>query len=206
MRSLALSLACVLGSALAAAACVRDPLDRLCPDHAPGDLVVTEIRGPQTGADSYGQWIELYNATDRPIDLAGVSLTLRRLDGSGDFRFMVRDPEARVEPRAYAVLGGARAEDKPFVTYDFTDDASGNFYAAALLDLYTCEARVDAMLYRALPSVGTLSLDGAREPDAAANDDADVGWCTDDAPPAPGEPITELGVRGTPGEANRPCP
>lgn len=186
------------------AACVRDPIERICPDLAPGDLVVSEFRGPQTGADSYGQWIEVYNAGDEAIDLAGVRLVLRKLDGSGDFHFLVRDHEAAVDAGAYAVFGNT--EGKDFTTYVFTSDAESDLYAAAILEIYSCERLVDTMIYRSLPSVGTLSLDGKSPPDAAANDDSDLGWCVDDVPPSPDEPITDLGVRGTPGEANRPCP
>lgn len=206
MKRLTISLA-LLGPALVLLACAREPIDRVCPDLLPGDLVITELRGKQSGADSYGQWIELYNAADRPIELGGVVIELRRLTGAGDYRFMVRDPDLTVEPGEYVVLGGLTAEGKAHVDYSYSGDLPGDLYAAAFIDLYTCGELVDGLFYRALPALGTYSLDGAQPPDAARNDDPDGGaWCTDDAPPAPGEPVTELGIRGTPGEANRPCP
>jgi hypothetical protein len=58
------------------AACVRDPLADGCPDLAEGDLVITEMRGPQSG--SYRQWIEVYNPSDAPIPAAGLRLEFTR--------------------------------------------------------------------------------------------------------------------------------
>lgn len=191
---------------LAAAACVRDPLPKVCPAIEAGALVITEIRGPQSGADTYGQWIELYNASDAPIDLVGLSLRGIEIDGAGDFEFLVRDPEVTLEPGAYAVLAGVGAGDHDFVDYDFSGEEGRSFYPAGILELSSCDVLVDRVLYRALPATGTLALDGAAPPDADANDDsAEPIWCVDQTPAQPGEPMTELGLRGTPGETNRPC-
>ncbi|MEZ4450289.1 MAG: lamin tail domain-containing protein [Nannocystaceae bacterium] len=197
----------LVGAAGALGACVRDPLPRICPELAAGSLVITEIRGSQAGADTYGQWIEIYNATDEAISLAGLSLRAIKTDGSGDFEFLIRDDDATIGPGAYAVLGGAGAEGKDFVTYEFDAEEQRDLYDAGILELYSCDALIDRVLYRGLPAEGTLSLDGAVPPDADANDDsADPIWCVDATGPQPGEPMTELGIRGTPGETNRPCP
>ena len=60
----------VLGVALVAA-CTRAPLEVPCPDLRAGDLVISELRGEQSGTDTRGQWVELYNASglgEEPID------------------------------------------------------------------------------------------------------------------------------------------
>jgi len=44
-----------------------------------GDLVITEIRGPQDGVDSRGEWFELYNTTADSIDLYGLRGTMTNL-------------------------------------------------------------------------------------------------------------------------------
>jgi len=187
--------------------CTRAPLERICPDLSPGDLVITEIRGKQAGVDTYGEWIELYNTTDEAIPLGGIAVELYKLDGSGDFRFIVRDDEVEIPARGYAVLSGVVAADKPFTTYAYGDEIDANLYAGAFVEVYSCENEVDQMFYRALPAEGTLSLDGAVQPDADDNDSTDDGrWCTDSTPADPNEPVVDLGIRGTPGEANRPCP
>lgn len=56
------------------AGCTRDPVTAVCPTIAAGDLVVTEIRGPQTPDDSNGPWVELFNASGQSIDLEGVRI------------------------------------------------------------------------------------------------------------------------------------
>ena len=191
----------------AALSCARAPLERICPDLQVGDLVVTEIRGKQADVDTYGEWIELYNATDETIALGGISVDLYKLDGSGDFHFIVRDADVEIPPRGYAVLAGAVAADKNFTSYAYDGDEHGSLYAGAFIEVYSCEREIDSMLYRALPDLGTLNLDGAAEPDAEENNSTDDPiWCADTTPADPNEPQIELGIRGTPGEANRPCP
>src|SRR5262249_61788322 len=83
-----------------AAACARDPLPEACPDLAVGDLVISEIRGPQSGgSDTLGQWIEIYNASGHVVELQGLSLRMQHLDGSGDVTILVREERQ---------VGGAR--------------------------------------------------------------------------------------------------
>src|SRR4051794_5256581 len=56
----------------------------------PGALVITEVfadvkaagTGGETGTDSGREWFEIYNASGAPIDLAGVTITHSRPDGS----------------------------------------------------------------------------------------------------------------------------
>lgn len=195
----------ILAATGAIGACVRPPLPEVCPDLAPGDLVLTEYRGPQTG--SYRQWIELYNASDAPIDLAGISLHFEPLDGGEGSRFLVRDEDLVIEPGAYVVLGGGDPARFDYIDYDFTVDyhsstnpdeprelPSGGFVA-----VYSCDREIDSVLLRGLPEEGTLFWPGT--PDAAANDDSTT-WCVDDFTVS----NTGTGKRGTPGEANPACP
>ncbi len=196
----------LLGVALASAlvstgACVRDPLPSACPELAAGDLVVTEIRGDQAG--SYRQWIEIYNATDADIPVAGLRLTLTQFDGDGSQTFVVRDEVLELAPGEYLVLGSGDPATLDYIDYDFSTDQPGDLYAGATLELRSCETLVDKLIYT-LPEEGTLALDGAITPSAAANDDSKVGWCVDDR--ASEGPQTQIGIRGTPGGANPPCP
>ena len=46
---------CLLGG------CERDMLEHICTPVEDGELVISEIRGPQSELDTYGQWIELHN-------------------------------------------------------------------------------------------------------------------------------------------------
>jgi hypothetical protein len=222
-----------LAAALVLGGCVRDPVP--CDlDVEEGELVVTEIRGPQDPDDTRGQWFELWNATDRRLDLAGLRGTIRPLDGSPvdgelDLVFIVREP-VPVEPGAYVVLGTLPldAARRPEVDYSVSGDfrreppvveqLSGgvvelppdenadprDLFANARLQLYACDRLVDEVIYAELPSMGTRSLDGRLVPSADDNDDP-ANWCAD-ATPAPTEgPQTATGLPGSGGEANRPC-
>jgi hypothetical protein len=172
-----------------AVGCARDPEPAICPSIVEGDLVVTEVRGPQD--DLEGPWIELFNASSASIDLAGIKVRFRRKDGSAEIPVLVRRPLA-VGSGEYAVLGlFFDAEVPAHVDYGFLDDFEGTWLGAAAIDVETCGQRVDLATYDALPEVGTYSLGG--EPDAD-NNNLPTAWCTDATP------------AGTPGAANNACP
>lgn len=192
-------------AAVAAVACLpRDGVSAVCPDVEEGDLVVSELRGPQEGADSFGQWIEVYNAGEQPVDLYGLRVTFVPSDGSDLIALLIRREGAEVGPGEFAVLGAQDDERRPeHVDYGFGDELT-NLAPAARVQLAACGTEVDSLLYRSLPTAGSLAVDGAALPDAAANDDDDA-LCTDDEPLPPDGMMTDFGVPGTPGEPNRPC-
>src|SRR5262245_54066203 len=76
--------------------CVREPLPASCADVFPDELVVTEIAS---------LWIEVANVGGRDLDLRGLDLRLRRLDGSGDQTAVIRTAVA-LGADGYAVLAG----------------------------------------------------------------------------------------------------
>src|SRR2546422_10093592 len=89
---------------MVATGCVRDPAPAECPDVGVGELVLTELRGPQSGTDTLGTWVELYNAGARAVDLRGTKLRFRKQDGSSETDVIVRRSLASA-PGAYVVLG-----------------------------------------------------------------------------------------------------
>lgn len=188
-------------------ACVRPPLADSCTHIEPGALVVSELRGPQAG--SYRQWIELYNASDEPVAVKGMRFSFTRVDGSSPVAFVVRDEAQEIAPGAYFVVGGGDPAEEDYIDYDYTADyhSSTNtdqprdLYGAARLELFACATVVDSLVYQ-MPATGTLALDGGGPPDAALNDDSEH-WCFDERTDGP---QTEIGLRGSPGEANLPCP
>lgn len=188
---------------LATSACTREPVDVECPAVNAGDLVISEIRGDQSGEDTYGQWIEIFNATTDQVDLKGAELTTQKLDGSGEGRILIRR-SVPVAAGGYAVLGQFADDDMlpDYVDYGYVDDFASSFYNSAAIDLSSCGTRIDRVIYHDLPSTGTLSLDGAADPDATSNDD-EGNWCVDDRDTMP-DP-TMLGIPGTPGERNLSC-
>lgn len=215
----------LLGSTVPAG-CVREPEACLL-ELAPGDLVLTEIRGPQQGPDSRGEWLELFNASDDALDLRGLRGVLTNLEGTQQRDFLVRQSLV-VEPGAYVVLGNLPLDPalRPGIDYSFNadfqpdrgpEDSDGfvlpddvdvdpmALFSSARVELLACDRLVDRFAYAELPVEGTYALDGATTPSAEANDDPGR-WCPDDTPPPTEGPQTALGRPGTPGEVNRPCP
>ena len=181
-----------------AAACGRGPLEFVCPNVDYGDLVVTEIRGPQTGSDD-PDWFEVYNATGREIDLYGTQFFIRRLNGNNPRTIIVREPNVYVGPGQYIVLGRALPGQEPsFMGYGYADDFPVSLYDAAAIDVSACGQLVDQMVYRSLPRDGSLAFDGALDPDADRTSE-ESNWCSD------AELQADSGLIGTPGERNRAC-
>jgi hypothetical protein len=206
--SVAPGLVCLL---LLAGGCSRDGLEWTTPEVAPGDLVVSEVRGDQTGVDGYGEWIEIYAAAD--ADLAGLEIRVRRIDGSASGTVLVR-ASLPVAPGDYAVLGGFAAGEEPAHvdqgwllpcagSASGCDDPwlDGGLYDAAAVELYAGGELIDRAIYRDLPSTGSWAVDGTAAPSADGNDDEET-WCADQRTDAQSP---EQGVRGSPGEANPPC-
>lgn len=188
---------------VALSGCERAPLDFDCPDLDPGDLVVTEVRGSQSGDDTYGDWLELFNASGRTIPLRGALVTVTALDGSSKASILIREP-VTITAGDYFVLGRQSPASLPeYVDYGYLADFDSDMLDTGAVQIYGCDRDVDIDLaiYRNLPSRGTFGLDGSVAPDADAND-IDTAWCVDDEEDAGSE---AAGLRGTPKEMNRPC-
>jgi hypothetical protein len=172
--------------------CVRDPAAAECPTVSAGDLVVTELRGPQNPEDLDGPWIELFNRSSASLDLEGTKIRFRRKDGSSEVPVIVRR-SLPVPAGAYVVLGMVNDDgNRPaHIDYGFALDFHQTFLAAAAVDVEACGQRIDLAVYDALPRTGTYSLGIA--PDANLNDDP-AAWC---------ENTTSA---GTPKQANPACP
>jgi len=183
-------------TAVFAAGCVRAPANGECPDLAAGDLVITEIRGPQN--DALGAWIELYNASGGSVDLLGTKVRFRKRDGSSETDILVRR-SVEVAPAGYAVLGlfdDSDAMRPAYVDYGFAVDFHNSWLSAAAVDVEACGQLVDRAIYDSLPDMGTFSL-GTQPPDAISND-LPASWCTD---------ATAVGATfpGTPQHVNIAC-
>lgn len=180
---------------LALAACARDPAPAECPDVAPGDLVVTEIRGPQAAGDTLGVWVELYSA--RQVDLLGTKIRFRKKDGSTETDVIVRR-SLPVAAGQYVTLGLYPDDDtRPaYIDYGMAGDYHESFLPAAAVDVEACGTLIDRAVYDVLPKMGTFSLGG---PPSADTNDLPASWCTDATMDGTTYP-------GTPREPNIACP
>jgi len=167
-----------------------------------GELVVTEVHGPQSGEDKYGEWIEIYNTTGRTIDLSGLSVSFTKLDGSSVTDLFIRSA-LTIEPGGYSVFGRQPAGAEPeYVDYGYISDIDSKLFDSAAVEISTCGQRIDLAVYRNLPTKGSLALSGAISPPTAIANDDEINWCVDNAED---ENTPQLGVRGTPGEENPVC-
>lgn len=195
MRVAGLLVTCLV--AAGAPGCVRDPVDEVCPQLAEGDLVITEIGGPQTGADTLLPWVELYNATGASIDLLGTRLRFRKADGSSETDAIIRRT-LTVAAGGYVTIGlDDDAALESYLSYGMSADFHTSWPTSAALDVETCGTRIDRVQYTTLPKAGTLSL-GTRPPTATAND-LPTNWCTDAT-------LNTGSFPGSPQRANAACP
>ncbi len=193
--------AALVGGTALATGCVRDAADERCPAAAVGELVITELRGPQTGGDTRGQWIEIANVGAGEIDLEGSVVELLSLSGGQRDRVIVRR-SVPVAAGDLVVLGRFADNARPaWIDYGMASDLAGSLPTAGSITLFGCDdVALDRVAYDGLPEQGTRSL-GLDPPTAAGNDDG-AAWC---ANTTPSTDTTQLGVPGTPGESNPPC-
>lgn len=188
--------------AVGAAGCVVDAEPEIAPALAPGDLVITELRGPQSGSDDRGQFIELYNATSGSLDLRGLVIRLYRLDGSSEARVIVRH-ELSVEAGGYAVLGpGSALSVLSFVDYAMENDMTSDLFPAGAVDVSARGVRIDRVVYGTLPPSGSYSLGATGSPPSAEGNDVDTAWCPD---LSTDDTIDDELAIGSPGLENAPC-
>jgi hypothetical protein len=206
-------------TAVIASACDREAEPLLCGELAPGDLVISEVRGGPSVVDGDGQWIELYNASGRQLELEGVALTLESASGSESKRLLVRRSQI-VAAGDYVVLGNFDDASRPAHV-----DVGWGTKPTIERDRHvvvSCGAVVDEIVFTSLPDPsqiedtlprdppppnhGTYAL-GLEPPDAAGNDDAG-NWCPDatitDGPCTATVCLEKF--LGSPGEPNPACP
>jgi hypothetical protein len=190
------------------AACTRAPEPEICPRIDPGDLVISELRAEQSASqDSFGHFIEVYNASGRMLDLQGVWIRQVALGGDEQAVF-VRD-SLEVPAGGFAVIGPGLDKLPTWIDYGVGSDIGGAElikYPAGFFELEACDTLIDEVFYGAgaLPGIGTLACGNAETPPSAEqNDDAAAGcWCVD---AEPSDVLGGIGMPGTPGRANR-CP
>lgn len=163
-----------------------------------GDLVISEIMANPAGADAGHEWIEIYNATAEPVNLAGLRLGVEAVDGSGS-KTLLLDTEAGTLPaRSYYVIATTSATPLPEWADLGIGDALGALRNTNGRVLLVCgSTTVDAVTYSTMPEAAALGFDGAVAPDALANDDPER-WCA-------GIDEYEPGMYGSPGARNPAC-
>lgn len=181
--------------------CGRDPVATQagCEEILPGDVVITEIHANPDGSDGDDEYIELFNASGRTLELQGLTLVSSREDGTGasEHRF----DESHVGADEYFVLGNAAPESLPaHVDYSYGNTLGSLRNSKAALAIRCSEAVIDRVSYASTRDGRALELDGRLVPDSESNDDAGH-WCF--APET--APEVSPDNFGTPGAPNSVC-
>ncbi len=163
-----------------------------------GDLVITEVfadyAAPAGGAgtDDGKEWFEIYNNTERPVSLKGLTLVHSRPDDSKPVTHTMT--EVTVAPGQYFTLGNATSDLVPaYVDYGYSADL-GSFYNSdgGKLALKCGDSEIDSAVYDTVKSGHSRELTASAAPDYTLNDDQ-TNWCQGDTTEF------ESGNFGTPG-------
>ncbi len=174
-----------------------DPIvpGKACSSVAVGNLVITEIMANPSGEDSGNEWLEIYNASGRELDVAGLEILHSRVDTTNE---RVHTVTALRLPPGYSVLGSAPAGALPaHVDYGYGDALGGLLNTAGRLVLRCDTTILDLAVYDGAADGASRILSAGAPLDPAANDVA-ASWCDatvdfDDE------------NQGSPGAANETC-
>ncbi|RLB61912.1 MAG: hypothetical protein DRI90_10295 [Deltaproteobacteria bacterium] len=169
---------------------------------APGDLVITEIMNNPSGvSDSVGEWFEIHNDTNSPIDLSGLVI-----------RHQATDPQAvhtisqtvMVLPGGYAVLGinaNASVNGNVTVDYQYANTINLNNTADYLAIETASQVVIDETSYDQVSGLDPDGKSRSLNPNylTAFDNDTDLRFCEATSPISGG---TDL---GSPGLGNDNC-
>lgn len=166
-----------------AAACGPAANDGGCKDTLiAGDLVITEVFADYgapaggTAADEGKEWFEIYNASDRPLELSGLTVVHDRPEGSDPKTHIMDD--VTIAPGQYMTLGNSTKDLlPPYIDYGYSADLGGLFNSdGGKLELKCGSTEIDSSTYESVRAGRSRQLTSAQPPDYTLNDDQ-VNWC-----------------------------
>lgn len=147
-----------------------------------GDLVITEVFADfraavgGTGVDDGREWFEIFNNSDRAVELQGLRIDHSRPDGSRLNSHLV--DAVTLEPGQFFTLGNSAPDLlPPYVDYGYSADL-GDFFNSdgGKLALACGATEIDSATYEAVREGRSRQLTGASFPDYTINDDP-ANWC-----------------------------
>ena len=168
-----------------------------------GDLVITEVFADYaattggTGTDEGKEWIEIYNASDRPVDLEGVTITHGRITGGTTAPKTHKMGAITMAPGTYLTLGNSTADLLPaYVDYGYSNELGDLFNTdGGKIDLTCGSTVIDSANYEGVKSGHSRQFTAAQPPDYTLNDDQ-LNWCE------AADTEFEANNFGTPGQDN----
>src|SRR5689334_13253301 len=147
-----------------------------------GDLVITEVFADYqgaaggTGADEGREWIEIYNASSRMLELRGLTVIHGRPDGTKPKSHVVDD--VAIAPGQFFTMGNA-AQDllPPYVDYGYGSDLGDLFNTeGGRFELRCGDTEIDSANYESVRAGHSRQLTAAQAPDYTVNNDLS-NWC-----------------------------
>lgn len=170
-----------------------------CKGRVMGDLVITEVMIDPEGSDTGGEWLEVFNTLSTPVDLKGLTLYARDIDGSGAKSHAIRAGTAPA--RGYFTMGDIRSGPNPaWINYSYAD-ALGSFGNSRGVVGIRCGTTVLAEFtyHAAAKAERSRMLNGLEEPTATIAA-VEANYCD-----APAGSVYSGTNAGTPGQRNPQC-
>lgn len=193
-------------AAAGAAACGPASQEGGCKDElVAGTLVITEVfadfqaAGGGTGTDDGKEWIEIFNASGRPLELRGLTVIHGRPDGTRQQLHVIDD--VTLAPGQFFTMGNSAQDLLPaYIDYGYGDDLGDLFNTeGGKLELRCGASTIDEAIYSDVRAGRSRQLTAAQPPDYTLNDGLE-NWC--EAAATEFEP----GNFGTPGQDNDCAP
>lgn len=166
----------------------------------PGDLRLTEVMpDPACVPDAEGEWIELHNSTDHPLDLSGVLV-----GGKRDRALPLASGALELAPGAYLLAGRSEVGGAAGAPVDVVLPRMVLGNRNGRIALWLRDVEIDALAYGEDAGLDVvrgraLALDPAGHLNGGSV--ADGGWCQ-----TPTRLRGPCGDHGSPGRASVPCP
>ncbi|MBI5543909.1 MAG: hypothetical protein HY901_08490 [Deltaproteobacteria bacterium] len=164
---------------------------------AAGELVITEVFANPSGTDDEREWIEVYVAASRPVDLNNLLITNVNQTPTTSLHRIRSTSCLTAQPSTFVVLAGPNAANDN-VPRIVPVDGLTLFNSSSRLGLTHMTTTIDEINY-GVPLVGVSQTLEPSVRDAAGNNDP-AHWCN-----APTAHPPFAGV-GSPGAANDACP
>lgn len=169
-----------------------------CP--AVGALIITEIMSdPTSAADKTGEYFEIYNTTNKGIDIRDMTI---RGNTPSEVHLITFGVPLIVPSHGYLVLGASRNKDlNGGIDVDYQYDKIGLSNTADRIAIYCGDTLIDQVKYNTLnkwpKQPGHAKVLDPSGYDAQKNDDPQY-WCNASTKMPDGD-------YGSPGEANKAC-
>lgn len=173
-----------------------------CQNLQDGDLVVSEFMADPAGEDTGKQYIEIYNAAGRDVDIGGLTVFHSFIDGS---RLRAMTLEAgKILAGGYFVAGdtGDDVNARPaYINYGYGTRLGALRHENGVIGLRCGSRVIDQVSYVSSEPGHARELDGALFPASVATR-SDTTWCNATKPLGELQPGQNF---GTPGQPNGLC-